>query len=135
MSGFVYRGSTSRTTSGRELTNSKSSAGSVGQRPVVRVRSESCALSSEQAEIAKKRVRELFSFYADANRDGFLDLSEFGILLEELGMDPSNTKKFMKLVDTNGDGRVDTTEMLNWLFKGSKEAGAITSDLVERTNR
>jgi len=79
-------------------------------------------LSDQEVRSVEQDVRHLFTFFADTNRDGFLEEHELANIMEDLGMQPSDACRLLRAADKNSDGRIDTRELLNWIFSGSKHA-------------
>jgi hypothetical protein len=68
---------------------------------------------------ARLRIRDLFVKY-DADQSGDIDVAEFQMLLQELGMSGQDAKLVVPLFDTDGDGEISYQEFVR-VMKGKVE--------------
>ena len=60
-------------------------------------------------------IKEIFAHF-DTNRNGVIEASEFGALVEALdaGMDYAQVQMGLSIVDADGNGTVEWVEFLHW---------------------
>lgn len=65
--------------------------------------------------IPEEELRENFDHF-DADGDGYIDLAEFGHLMEALdALEPGESPKIgFRAIDTDGSGKVDFEEFARW---------------------